>query len=284
MSAIRVHHLSCGTMCPPASRLVNEHRRMVAHVLAIETRSDGIVLVDSGFGEREVAEPRRLPWGFRKIAGPRLLAAETARAQIEALGFSAADVRHIVVTHLDVDHAGGLCDFPGAVVHVHAAELEAARNPSTFKERRRYLGYQLEGIAFHAYSEAGDEIFGLGAVRSLERLDAEIALVPLFGHSRGHSGVAVNVGDSWLLHAGDAYFHYSELDDPPRGTVGLNLFQRLVQMDRRQRLANRIRLGEVARLHAGEVDVFCAHDPTELDRLAGVNPVPARVAGDGNAS
>ena len=36
----------------------------------------------------------------------------------DGAGFRREDVRHILVTHLDFDHAGGLPDFPDAVVHV----------------------------------------------------------------------------------------------------------------------------------------------------------------------
>jgi hypothetical protein len=38
-----------------------------------------------------------------------------------------------VVTHLDLDHAGGLGDFPDAEVHVHAHELSAARRPTVLE-------------------------------------------------------------------------------------------------------------------------------------------------------
>ncbi|MGP3965322.1 hypothetical protein ACTWPT_56180 [Nonomuraea sp. 3N208] len=43
-------------------------------------------------------------------------------------------------------------------------------------------------------------------MRQLNGLPPEILLIPLAGHSRGHSGVAVDTGATWLLHAGDAYF------------------------------------------------------------------------------
>ncbi len=37
---------------------------------------------------------------------------------MKRLGYSINDVRHIILTHLDLDHAGGLHDFPNAAVHV----------------------------------------------------------------------------------------------------------------------------------------------------------------------
>ena len=55
---------------------------------------------------------------------------QTAIRQVEALGFSATDVRHLVPTHLDIDHAGGLPDFPEAELHVWRPEMEAVQSPS----------------------------------------------------------------------------------------------------------------------------------------------------------
>ncbi|WP_051484150.1 MBL fold metallo-hydrolase [Rhizobium sp. CF080] len=43
---------------------------------------------------------------------------DTAAWQIQSLGYPARDVRHIVLTHLDFDHAGGIADFPRARIHV----------------------------------------------------------------------------------------------------------------------------------------------------------------------
>ncbi len=253
-------------MCPRFSSLINERGEMVVHVLAIETERDGVILVDTGYGTEATANPTLLPKLLRWVARPNWAHESTARAQLEVLGFSPDDVRHIVVTHLDVDHAGGLRDFPNAVVHVHARELEAAQRRTTRLEKNRYPPYQIEAVEFQPYSESGDDWFGFEAVRTLRNVESEIAMVPLFGHSRGHCGVAVRNGERWLLHAGDAYFHHSELNDPPLGTRGLNIFQRLAQIDGPSRLANRQRLIDLARLRGDEVDIFSAHDPIELER------------------
>ena len=266
----RVHHLDCISMCPRLP--VNERGRLAIHVLAIETDRDGVIVVDTGYGTAAVADPSLVPAGFRFLSRPQLSREATALGRLEALGFAASDVRHVVVTHLDLDHAGGLRDFPGAVVHLHARELDAARRRPTWRERQRYLPYQIEGVEFVAYDEAGDDWLGLEAVRELRGVSAEIALVPLFGHSRGHSGVAVRDGDGWLLHAGDAYFHHSELNDPPAGTRPLNAFQKVAQIDGAARLANRDRLGALARERRGEVEIFCAHDPVELERYGQASP------------
>src|SRR5690606_34570364 len=136
MTIRRVHHLNCATMCPVAGFLFGGTRvrgHMVAHCLLVETERDGLVLVDTGFGTPGLSAP------FLRLAGPALDHSETAVVQILGLGYRTQDVRHIVVTHLDLDHAGGLADFPEAKVHLHAREHAAAMARSHFKERERYL-------------------------------------------------------------------------------------------------------------------------------------------------
>src|SRR3954447_26425896 len=108
---MRVHHLNCATMCPPAGRLMDpalslfSRGKMVCHCLLIET-AKGLVLVDTGLGLGDLSDPsRRLGRAFVSLVKPSLDPEETARRQIERMGFKAADVRHIVLTHLDLDHA-----------------------------------------------------------------------------------------------------------------------------------------------------------------------------------
>ena len=113
--------------------------RMIAHCLVIETERDGLVLVDSGFGTRDIEGKTALSFAFRRFVGPTLDPREPAVAQIVALGYKPEDLRHVVVTHLDVDHAGGISDFPHAKVHVHAREHAAAMARATFRERERYV-------------------------------------------------------------------------------------------------------------------------------------------------
>lgn len=222
---------------------------MVCHCLVIES-AGGLTLVDTGIGAGAFL-------GFTMMVGAALDLAETMPAQLERLGYQRSDVRDIVLTHLDVDHAGALAHFPQARVHLHAAELQAALSPATASERRRYRSTQwAHGPQWVTYGEAGEPWFGLEA-RPLDGVDG-VALVPLSGHSRGHSGVAVQQGG--LLHAGDAYYVHGELADPPRCPAHLRLAQWSIATDHALRLANLERLRQLP----SEVKVFSAHDAGEL--------------------
>src|SRR4051794_30627432 len=101
--AFKIHHLNCGTLCPPGGRLVNRSpAKLVCHCLLIET-DQGLLLVDTGFGLKEVTYPGRfIRPGLSQLIRPKLDESETAIRQVEKLGFSRKDVRHIIVTHLDV--------------------------------------------------------------------------------------------------------------------------------------------------------------------------------------
>lgn len=267
---MRVHHLNCGSLCPNGARLINgeggwlERGHIVCHCLAIEAGS-GLVLVDTGFGMADAGNPRQLGAIFGAMnASPKV--ETTALRQLEALGFSAGDVRQIVTTHLDPDHSGGLPDFPQAEVHVLATELDAALQPR-LRDRLRYLdAHWKHEPRWVRHETEGDDWLGFESVRILPGIDAEILLIPLFGHSLGHSGVALKTGDGWLLHCGDAYFNHGELATPPSCPPGLRFFQNLNAADNRARKANRERLRELASRHGDEVTLLCSHDPHELDR------------------
>ena len=274
---MRVHHINCGTECPYGGHLFDGRTsgfgpsRLTCQCLLIEA-AEGLVLVDTGFGTRDVRDPsRRIDGFFRALNNIRFDPQETALAQIRRLGLNPADVRHVVLTHLDFDHAGGLDDFPQATVHLFEPEARAARERRSLLARRRFRPQQWQdGGPWREYPLAGEPWFGFETVRGLQGLPPEILMVPLPGHTAGHCGVAVQGDAGWKLLAGDAYFHHSEIDPAgARPPPGARLYQAMMQVDRGKRWLNQARLRELMRSHGGEVDVFCSHDPHDMDRLAG---------------
>lgn len=279
MAAPRIHHLNCASMHPVAGLALEhwqqraEYRGLVCHCLLIETE-EGLVLIDTGLGlDDVVGGPARLGRMFWHIVRPQLAEAETARRQIEALGFDARDVRHIVLTHMDVDHAGGIGDFPNATIHVLAREHEAATTRAHLKERDRYRPAQwAQSPTWSLYEPEGERWRGFDSVRALTGLGPEILLVPISGHTRGHAAIAVEQSHGWLLHAGDAYFHRDQMADTPCCPFGLRLFEAAMALDNQQRRTNQSHLQRLA-VEDNAVHVFCSHDPVELHHCQ--NPPPA---------
>jgi glyoxylase-like metal-dependent hydrolase (beta-lactamase superfamily II) len=269
---MRVHHLNTATLCPPGGRRLGgsggvlSSGRLVCHCLLLETEA-GLVLVDTGIGERTIASPSSLGRGFLALVRPTLRVEETALSQVKKLGHSPADVRHIIVTHLDPDHAGALSDFPEARVHVYDVEYRAASSPSLTEKPRYRAELWAHGARFTSHALAGDRWMGFDAVRQPEGLPPEILIVPLTGHTRGHAGIAVDTGKRWLLHAGDAYFSRDEVYGDGKATPVLEAFQYIDAFDNRQRLENRARLRKLALEHPEDVRVFSAHDARELEAL-----------------
>ena len=271
---MRIHHLNCGTDCPFGGAIFDGYSKgllgkVVCAAQLIETDA-GLVLVDTGYGTQDVAHPGRLPAFFRAALNIRFRPEETALHQVQALGFKASDVRHIVLTHMDFDHAGGIEDFPEARVHVTAIEKDLAENHRRgFVNSRRYQPVQFDDVRdWRTYNGSGQAWFGFDAVRELDGLPPEILMVPLPGHTLGHAGVAMRTGEGWLLNAGDAYFFRGEMDvRRPHCTPALAGYQRLMEMDHAARMSNQHRLRELKRTHGGEVTIMCSHDPKELEAM-----------------
>jgi glyoxylase-like metal-dependent hydrolase (beta-lactamase superfamily II) len=274
---MRIHHLNCVSACPVGGFVMDgmtKHSlrgRLVSHCLLLEA-DDSLVLVDTGYGLRDVRAPRsRLAKPMLAMVKPELREEMTAVRQIEQLGLDPRDVRNIVLSHLDFDHAGGLDDFPQARVHLSAPEVRAADDRRTWIDRMRYRPQQWgtrDNWQEHSGSE-GETWFGFTHVRELG-LGPEILLVPLAGHTLGHAGVAIRADAGWLFYAADAYFYHAEMDlERPHCTPGLAAYQTMMEKDRAQRLMNQRRVRELRRAHRAEIQIFCAHDVQEFERISG---------------
>lgn len=243
----RVHHLNCGTLRAAPDPAA------ACHCLLIED-PNGLALVDTGIGLLDVRDPvGRIGQQLIDAAGFQFHEDQTAARRVEALGFRPRDVTHIVLTHADPDHTGGLADFPHARVHV--SEEERA---SVERGHWRYLPVHFaHGTNWRAYAAAPEVWFGLRARRVEWDLAAEVLLVPLFGHTLGHCGVAVGQGARWVLHVGDAYYLRVELerDDHPVSALTARRAD-----DNALRLASLNHLRRLAHEHGTEIDLFGYHD------------------------
>jgi glyoxylase-like metal-dependent hydrolase (beta-lactamase superfamily II) len=127
---------------------------------------------------------------------------------LAALGVSATDLAGVAVTHIHLDHAGGVGDvaraFPNATVYVHAKGARHLADPTRLIDSAaRVYGPLLDSLYGRleptpadriVVLDDGDEI-DLGAGRTLRAIDSP-------GHAKHHVGLLDS--GSGFLFAGDA--------------------------------------------------------------------------------
>lgn len=226
-----------------------------------------LVLIDTGLGTQDLENPRRLGL-MSYILGVQGHAKESALKQIQKLGYNPKDVRHLIPTHLDLDHAGGINDFPDAIVHTLKPEFEAAMKQTSIKDKHRYRDchwskntlWQVHDLHY------GEPWFGFDAVREIPGLPPEILLVPLFGHTKGHFGVAIKTNSGWFLHAGDAFYSQSEMTPFEKTLPGWFFFQKIVHDNYKLALKNQQRLKQLNQ--KGDVQIFSSHDALRFAQVS----------------
>lgn len=141
------------------------------------------VLVDTG-APREMAGDEKAPF----VVGVD----EHVVAQLSELGLSVEDVRYVVGTHMDPDHAGSYDQFPHSRIVVQRREHEAARTSGEMRYEWQRTHWDVEGLVYELVD--GDTTL----------LDG-IELVSSPGHSPGHQSVLVRLPRTGpVLITGDA--------------------------------------------------------------------------------
>ncbi|WP_229117137.1 MBL fold metallo-hydrolase [Enemella dayhoffiae] len=160
----------------------------------------------------------------------------------------------LALTHLDVDHVGGIVDSPSAKVHLSATQLSLI-TPAL----RRDLLDRLHPAQWdhgprwtpHVLSEAY-------AGRPTARIADGVRLAALDGHLSGHCGVVIErPGRGELIHAGDAIFSSRTVSGRP-APPGLALFERHLRTERAAWADSRRWLRE---RHAQGCEIVSAHEP-----------------------
>lgn len=191
---------------------------LTGHAVLVEDQGS-YGLIDSGFGHHLSERQKRF------YSMDRESSLEQGMAE---LGINPRQMDWVVLTHLHLDHAGGVMGrddqgrvtpvFPNAALYVQELEAREARDPLN-RAHGVYTG------------DAFDRLEALGLVREVHGQADVSPHVELFltgGHSRGHQGAIVRgAGGAALLHLGDLVITHahlkptwiSSLDDFPLDSI-----------------------------------------------------------------
>lgn len=243
----KIYHLDGGSLHPYWPKIDS-----VSYVLLLET-NQGWTLVDCGFGTRDYKNPQPFTWLFLNLMRTPREPENCIINQVRKLGIKPTDIRHIVMTHLHLDHAGGLVDFPWATVHLDRREFEAMRTRKGPFAAGYIADHFIHRPYWHLYEEPESIWYGYPSYK-LIGFEPEIRLIPAYGHTLGHCMVAIQIEyGRWLLQCGDASYPFYLNEEEQF----VHPHRKLVQFA----LGNHQKgLTELLRNHGEDIDIITSHD------------------------
>jgi len=187
---ITVHILDDGEFVTDAGNLFGGSRkaRIKGAMRPVLVKSgENLVLLDAGFGPEL---PESLEGRYELRREKNLL------DHLQEAGFSAEDVTHIVLSHLDPDHVGWALrprGFPNATVYAQKAAVEEAKGLPEASSRREIAPI------FEAGVDEGWCKLLEGNTEIVPGVQAEVRS----GHAEGHQVFWIGTGDDLALFTAD---------------------------------------------------------------------------------
>jgi glyoxylase-like metal-dependent hydrolase (beta-lactamase superfamily II) len=204
-------------------------------------RKGCLVLFDTGLGERihEEMKPMRYRqnWFFSKFIMKTKFdpLRDPVVRQITALGYDPKSVKHVILSHLHWDHAGGMRDFPHAEFIVGKKEWEAATAADSHRDAYIREQYDRPGqLCMRLVSTVPGKPF-LGFPASYDVFgDSSFILIDLPGHTDGLMGLVLTTpsGRRFLLGGDSFYFPENLENKAPKSKLMKKLVHEKDEADR----------------------------------------------------
>ena len=221
----------------------------------------GPILVDTGLHPSIASDPEanlgRLAASFTDWT---VRPGEDVASRLRAMGTDPSQVGTVILTHLHLDHASAVSEFPRATFVISSAEWEDATSgllpilknyrPQQFDHAFDFRTVDYEAASINSFSTFGRsfDLFG----------DGSVVLVSTPGHSAGHQSVVLKTGVGPFVIAGDAIFLEDQLEP------GADLAARARDRHNYERSIQELTL---YRREHPSATITPGHDPGFYDRL-----------------
>ena len=216
---------------------------------------EGIIAVDTGQGAHLLQSGQSLHPYVRWEVAFRIEPEQEIGPQLRALGIGPRDVKRVVLTHLHMDHDGGLAHFPNSEILVSSRELQTAQG--MLGRIRGYLPHRWPAWFDPKPLSLVAEPFGPFAASRRLTQAGDIVAVATPGHTADHISVVVEDGDTSYFLAGDTSY-----------TEQLMLAGKLDGVSADEAVTGAT-LDTIGRFAESRPTVYLpTHDPQAADRLA----------------
>lgn len=174
---------------------------------------DGLVMFDTG-NAFEVVHNKEEHWGDVVAAyDPVMTEDQWCVNAIQKVGYKPEDVKFVVLSHLHLDHAGGVGHFPNAKYIVQRDEMHFAYVPDFYMKGayiRKDFDKQVDWMLLNGWRDDKFDLFG----------DQSIVIYFTPGHTPGHQSILVNLPNSGpMFFAADSCYTLENLNNVLPGLV-----------------------------------------------------------------
>ena len=193
ISDLEIHIISLAKSAPPVEKLIpnnNDDKKFIAKMakklpqnsqnVMLLRHKNFIALIDTGFPHT----------------------AQTLQAQLKELNLKPSDITHLIITHAHFDHIGGILyegknQFSNATMLIDKNEYDFWINSDNDSTKSALLAFK-DKMTFFGDDNLLNKSLGLG-----ENSDLEIATIPAYGHTTGHTMIKIARGEQKLIFIAD---------------------------------------------------------------------------------